>query len=244
MLVNILFDIFTQLKRDRVNIETKKLVYAAYYPLLFVGLLWLVKLVEYFTNSDFSDLGNYPRSIEHISGILVQPFIHGDFWHLWSNTVPLLFLIWALFHFYGDISFKVSLYIWLGSGVLTWIIGRPSFHIGASGLVYGIAFFLFFSGILRKMRTLMALSGIVALTYGGFVWNMLPVSEIWKPELSWEGHLSGAIVGTVLAIAYCKHPPQPIEVIDEPISEEEPIYEYWLEEPEAQSDTDDTKLNV
>ncbi|MFZ4455306.1 MAG: rhomboid family intramembrane serine protease [Bacteroidales bacterium] len=212
-----------------MNTETKRIVYAAYYPLIFVALMWLVKLVESGSNLDLSDYGNYPLSLEHLYGIFTQPLIHGDWMHLWSNTMPLLFLIWSLFYFYGDIAFKIFPWIWVGSGLLTWLIGRPSFHIGASGMVYGIAFFLFTSGILRRMRTLMALSGIVALSYGSFVWNMFPIAEIWKPELSWEGHLSGAIAGVFLAILYRKLPPQkPVEPETEEIDDaDEPSY--WLD---------------
>lgn len=217
-----------------MNIETRKVVYALYYPILLTGLLWMIKILEFTSNTDLSDYGNYPLSPEHLTGILWQPLIHADFVHLWSNTVPLIFLVWSLFYFYGDIAFRVFPSLWVGSGVLTWFIGRPSFHIGASGIVYGLAFFLFFSGVVRKMRPLMALSGIVAITYGGFVWNMLPVAEIWKPELSWEGHLSGAIVGSALAIVFRKKPPQPPKPeVEQP--EEDDMDEYWKYEPEDDS---------
>ncbi|MEI7676250.1 MAG: rhomboid family intramembrane serine protease [Bacteroidales bacterium] len=217
-----------------MNTDTKKVVYAIYYPILLVGFLWLIKLLEFTMNMDLSDYGNYPLSLEHISGILLQPLIHENISHLWSNSVPLLFLVWSLFYFYGDISFKVFPLIWIGSGLFTWIIGRPSLHIGASGIVYGVAFFLFFSGLFRRTRSLMALSAIIAFSYGGFVWNMLPVAEIWRPELSWEGHLSGAISGVLLAVLFRHHPPQP-EVYEPDATSEETADEYWLDVPEDEN---------
>ncbi|MDD2798554.1 MAG: rhomboid family intramembrane serine protease [Bacteroidales bacterium] len=222
-----------------MNIETKKIIYALYYPIILLGILWLVKLVEITSNLDFSDFGNYPLSLDHLSGILLQPFIHENISHLWSNSIPLLFLVWSIFYFYGDISFKVFGLVWIGSGLFTWFIGRPSFHIGASGIVYGLAFFLFFSGLFRRMLPLMALSALVAFTYGGFVWNMLPVSEIWRPELSWEGHLSGAISGILLAIVYRKHSPQPVVVVEDSKTEEI-ADEYWLDIPDEEP-TENTK---
>jgi membrane associated rhomboid family serine protease len=217
-----------------VNIDTRKLVYACYYPVLFLGLLWLVKLLEFSMNLDLYFLGNYPLSAEHLPGIIFQPLLHENLSHLWSNTIPLFFLIWSLFYFYGDISFKVFGLIWVGSGAFTWLIGRPSFHIGASGIVYGLVFFLFFSGLIRKMRDLMALSAIVAFLYGSLFWSMLPVVELWRPELSWEGHLSGAFAGALLAIWFRHAPPQrkPDESASQSDSEELSD-KYWIDVDDA-----------
>ena len=217
-----------------MNIDTRKIIYALYYPSFFVGILWFVKLIEFSLNLDFYAFGNYPLSLDHLYGIVLQPFIHEGISHLWSNTIPLFFLIWALFYFYGDISFKIFLAIWLGSGIFTWLIGRPSFHIGASGIVYGLAFFLFFSGVLRKMRPLMALSAIIALSYGSMVWSMLPIVQLLSPELSWEGHLSGAFIGTLLAVWYRKAPPQP-EIQPVELPSEESTDEYWMTYNEEES---------
>lgn len=216
-----------------MTLDTKKVIYSLSYSLFFLAVLWSVKLLEIVTDFDLYTYGNYPLSLRNSFGIVTQPLIHEGVMHLWSNSLPLLFMVWALFYFYGDISFKVFFFIWLASGLFTWFVGRPSYHIGASGMIYGFAFFLFFSGLLRRMRTLMALSAIVAFLYGGLVWNMLPFVEYWEPSLSWEGHLSGAFSGVVGAFLYRNHPPQPI--LTEDILEEEPDSDtYWLENNEEE----------
>ncbi len=202
----------------KVTRETKRLLYAFYFPGIFLFLLWSVKLFEMQFGWDLRAYGNYPRDVSRLYGILLQPVIHEDILHLWSNTLPLLILLWALFYFYGDIYFKVFGWIWIMSGILTWMIGRPAYHIGASGLVYGISFFLFFSGVIRQRRSLMALSAIVAFLYGGIVWNMFPIAEYIAPQTSWEGHLSGAISGTALAFWMRRLGPQR----EEPLPEEYP----------------------
>jgi membrane associated rhomboid family serine protease len=128
--------------------------------------------------------------------------------------------MWFLFYFYGDIAFGAIALIWGGSGVITWFIGRPSYHIGASGLIYGFLFFLFFSGIFRRIRELMALSVLLVFLYGSIIWEMLPIAEYIQPDTSWEGHLSGAIAGFLVAIYYRNKPPQKPEILDSENDEE------------------------
>ena len=116
--------------------------------------------------------------------------------------------------------------IWIGCGILTFAIGKPGWHVGASGIIYGLAFFLFFSGLLRKHVPLVAISLLITFLYGGLVWNMFP--QFAKPTTSWEGHLSGAIAGTLCAFAFKGQGPQRRD----PFEEEEPTEEG--EEDEAE----------
>ena len=153
-------------------------------------------------------LGVYPLRAEGLYGILLSPLIHSTLKHLFSNTIPLLVLMWCLFFFYREIAYKTFIFLWLLSGFLTWIIGREAWHIGASGIIYSLSFFLFFSGILRKHIPLIAISLVVAFLYGSNVWNMLPWSMYLDPGVSWEGHLSGAVSGLIGAIIYRRHGPQ------------------------------------
>lgn len=109
--------------------------------------------------------------------------------------------------------------IWIGCGTITFLIGKPGWHIGASGIIYGLAFFLFFSGLLRKYVPLIAISLLVTFLYGGLVWNMLPY---FAPSgTSWEGHLSGAVTGTICALAFMNHGPQKPEPFANEDEEEE-----------------------
>jgi len=173
------------------------------YPILFVILIWLIFWIEFRFNVDLKSFGIQPRKIEGIYGIMLSPFLHLSLEHLINNSIPLFLLSSAIFFFYRTISWKI---IFLGiflSGFLTWIIGRDSTHIGASGLIYVLISFIFFKGIISKNFNLMALSLIVVFIYGGTIWYIFPIKE----NISWEGHLSGFIVGIILALLFKKNIP-------------------------------------
>ncbi|AXT52954.1 rhomboid family intramembrane serine protease [Aquimarina sp. BL5] len=165
------------------------------YPLLFVLAIWITFWFEIRFGFDFNHFGIYPRTLTGFRGVFFSPFIHGDLSHLWHNTLPLLILSMALFFFYPKNSWKVLLLGTLLTGGMTWLLGRPANHIGASGIIYMLFGFLFFKGIIAKHFRLIALSFVVVFIYGSMIWYTLPVD----PKISWEGHLSGLIVGVVLA---------------------------------------------
>ncbi len=104
----------------------------------------------------------------------------------------------ALFYFYRGISWRLLIFGLLLTGLLTWIIGRPANHIGASGVIYMLASFLFFKGIFSKYYRLIAISFVVVFLYGGMLWFVVPTD----PGISWEGHLSGLMVGLAFAFIY------------------------------------------
>ena len=172
------------------------------YPLLFVMVLWIVYWVEARFNINFNPYGIYPRKLEGLRGIVFSPFIHGSLKHLFNNSVPLFVLTAALFYFYREIRWKVLIFGLLFTGLATWAIGRPSLHIGASGVVYLLASFLFFKGIFSKQYQLTALALAVVFLYGGMLWYVFPVN----PEISWEGHLSGFFVGLIFAFLFKGNP--------------------------------------
>ncbi len=165
------------------------------YPLLFVLSIWIVFWFEVRFGFEFKHFGVYPRDLIGLRGVLFSPFIHSDITHLWHNTLPLLILSTALFYFYKPNAWKVLIIGALFTGFATWFLGRPANHIGASGIVYMLFGFLFFKGIIAKHFRLTALSFIVVFLYGSMVWYVFPVD----PKISWEGHLSGLFVGTLLA---------------------------------------------
>ena len=186
--------------------------------MLIVAIIWLSFMITHAGVSDwnYSNLGIKPGDVSGLKGIIFSPFLHSSFSHLWSNTLSLLILIWLLFYFYSRIAFSTLLYLWVLSGAVTWVIGRDSYHVGASGLVFAILFFLFFSGLFRKYIPLVAVSMIVAFIYGGTVWSIFPITEMVDASISWEGHLSGAISGLLLAVIFRKQGPQkPVETWEE-----------------------------
>lgn len=173
-------------------------------PLYFVLSLWIVFWFEVRNGFNFNTYGIYPRTFSGLKGILFSPFIHGDIKHLYHNSVPLFVLFFSLLYFYRNIAFRVFVYGTLLTGLLTWLLARDSYHIGASGIIYLLFSFIFFSGIIRKNYRLVAVSLMIIFLYGSMVWYVLPVEE----SISWEGHLSGFIVGLVFAFYYKGHGPQ------------------------------------
>ena len=206
----------TRIKDER-DLFRKKLFLSMLIPGVIVFLMWLVKIIEVLFDLDFSRFGIYPLSLEGLPGIIFSPFIHANFGHLFNNSLPLFFLGTALFYFYSEIAFKVSLWTYFLTGLLVWLAGRSAWHIGASGLIYGLASFLFFSGIIRRYFRLVALSLLIVFLYGSMVWGIFP--NIYK-DVSWESHMLGFISGILLAVVYRNEGPrQP--VIEWPEEDEE-----------------------
>jgi membrane associated rhomboid family serine protease len=169
-------------------------------PLIFVVLMWLVKIAETLFHFSLIPLGIYPRQIFGLPGILFGPIIHANFNHLMSNTLPFLFLATGVFYLYRTSSVKIVLLIYFLTDILIWIFARPAYHIGASGLIYGFASFLFFGGVIRRDTRSIALALIVVFLYGGMIIGVFPLDY----HISWEGHLIGGIVGFILAIVFRK----------------------------------------
>lgn len=172
-------------------------------PLFFVVFLWFVFWLEIRFDFDFVQNGIYPRTFSGLQGVVFSPFIHADVEHLYNNSLPLLVLLAALQFFYADQSWRVIVYGVLGSGLITWIIGRDNYHIGASGLIYVLFGFVFFKGLQTKYNRLVALSLAVIVVYGGLVWYIFPSPEITgNKSMSWEGHLGGLLTGFLLSLLY------------------------------------------
>ncbi len=180
------------------NIEKIRLKLSLIVPVLFLLIMWAVKISEYSLHLNLYTFGIYPHRLDCLTGIFTAPFIHGSFEHLFSNTIPFLLLGTAIFYFYKETAYKVFISIWIFSGFWVWLAARPAYHIGASGMIYGFASFLFFSGLINKNKALASLSLLIVFIYGGMVWGILPT----KPEISWESHLFGAITGLISALVF------------------------------------------
>jgi len=167
--------------------------------------MWLVMSAEAIFRTDFYFLGIFPKRLTSLTGIITSPFIHADLKHIFNNTIPLFVLGTALFYFYSQVSFRVLLWLFLLTGMAVWLTGRPAWHIGASGIIYGLASFLFVSGIIRRHIPLMALSLLVVFLYGEMVWGIFPGFRI---DISWESHMLGAVAGLILAVWFRAEGPQ------------------------------------
>ncbi len=167
-------------------------------------IIWSVKIFEIVFDYDFTEYGVLPRKFNGLIGILFSPLIHSDVNHLLSNSLPVIILCLLIFNFYSQIAKKILIYLYFISGLWLWCIGRESFHIGASGLIYAMASFLFFSGILRKNSQLSAVALLVIFIYGGLFWGLFPIHK----NVSWEGHLTGFIAGILVSFIFRKEGPK------------------------------------
>jgi membrane associated rhomboid family serine protease len=210
------------------------------YPILLVIFMWSIQLLDYSTRFEFYQLGIMPRTWFGLLGILTSPFIHSaeDLKHILSNSAPIFVLLSSLIYFYKEIAPKILLIIWLGGGFLTWIYARESYHIGMSGVIYGLTGFLFASGAIRKYKPLMGLSLFVVFLYGSLIWGIFPL----EAKVSWEGHLSGLILGVLAAIIYRKEGPQQPKFryeIEKELGIEPVDYEQLWREAEMSQSIDD-----
>lgn len=182
----------------------KRLYLSMFFPGVFLLLIWMVFLVDSILKLELVYHGLFPRKISGLQGILFGPLIHGGIKHIVANSVPLFALSSLLFYFYRNLSFRVLFFCYFLTGVLVWFIGRPSYHVGASGIIYGLAGFLFASGIIRKHLGLIAISFLVAFQYGSMIWGIFPIED----RISWESHFSGLLIGLGLALFYRNRGPK------------------------------------
>ena len=206
--------------------ERNRLLHSMSVPLSFVLIMWTVKIIEVLFHLDLSCLGLMPLKVEGLTGIFFFHFLHGSWKHLLTNTVPLLVLGACLYYFYRPLATRVWLLLMLSTGLLTWCGARGGIHIGASALIYGLAFFLMLSGFIRRNRSLIVVSLIVVFLYGSLVWGLYPKYSIAN-NISWEGHLSGFVMGVALAIIYRHDGPQKEEddIQDDDVDDDDPFWE-------------------
>ncbi|MBR6227494.1 MAG: rhomboid family intramembrane serine protease [Bacteroidales bacterium] len=210
--------------------ERKKFLGSLVIPLIIVTIMWVVKTIEWSFEIYLGRFGITPHTARGLIGIFTLPFLHGNWEHLLSNTIPIIVLGTALYYCYPSLANRVMLITYLGSGLLTWCIGDPSTtHIGASALVYGLNLFLITSGFIRGNRMLIVISLIMVFLYGSFIWGMIPSLAI-PQNISWEGHLSGALIGILLAIFLRKEGPQ------------KEVY-HWEEDDEEDDDSNGSASN-
>ncbi|MBT8049336.1 MAG: rhomboid family intramembrane serine protease [Xanthomonadales bacterium] len=185
---------FTHSKKARRNFRL-----ALKISLVCLGVLWAIFMVDTVFGLRLARFGLRPGSVAGLTGLLSAPLLHGGFQHILSNSLPFFIAMTATLYLYPRSAARVIPLVWVGSGAITWFIGRsPSLHVGASGLIYGLLAFVFFSGVLRRDMRSVAVSLMVGFLYGSMVWGVLPI----RPQMSWEMHLSGALIGVLLAFVF------------------------------------------
>jgi membrane associated rhomboid family serine protease len=179
-----------------------KIIRSMRVPFFFILAMWLVKFYEIIFHHDLSGFGLMPLKTTGLIGIITSPLLHENFAHLFANTLPLFILASLVFYFYREIAWRTIILIWLMTGLWVWVFARGEYvHIGASGIVNGLASFLFCSGIIRRDNRLMAVTLLVTFLYGGIVWGIFP-QLFPNQNISWESHLMGLLSGVVMSIYY------------------------------------------
>ncbi|MGE8555055.1 MAG: rhomboid family intramembrane serine protease [Chryseobacterium jejuense] len=194
------------------NIISKR---AILYPLLMLSAMWFGFFLQMhgFFGSCFGAI--IPLVPEGLLGIFTSPLLHGNTDHIIGNSIPIAALMFLLYQFYPLVANKVFFIGWVATGLLVWLLppidimtGEYMYTctIGASGVVYVLAFFLFFSGVFKWNMKLLTISLLVVLYYGSLVWGMLPEELFYTMQepskISWQAHLSGAVVGSIIAFAF------------------------------------------
>jgi len=164
--------------------------------LLFLFLIWTIHTFRWQTGTDLAHWGVFPQKLEGLTGIFTMPLVHKDLDHIWNNSFGLLVTGWILLYAYPNAGKQTLVFCWLFTGLGVWIIGRPAYHIGASGMVYSLTSFIFFSGIIRRDKSAVGYALIVSFFFGASFWGIFP----FQKGVSWEGHLMGAITGCLSAI--------------------------------------------
>ena len=203
--------------------EKKDIVNAVIYPLCFVILLWIIHFINRTISFDLVELGLKPLDFKGLIGVLTAPLIHADFDHIFSNSLSFFVIGFGLCFLYKQKSILIFLFIYITSGLWGWFFARGGYHIGASGLVYGMFFFIVISAIIKREKRTIAFSLLITFLFGAIVWGFFPVFFPHR-NISWELHTTGAISGVVAAFYFRKDGPQkeiPLEDEDEDEDEEE-----------------------
>lgn len=178
--------------------QKKSLLKAARWPFYILLLMWALEIIKHLTGIQFGNYGILPRYMTGLKGIITAPLIHGSYGHLFNNSLPFLVGATLIIYFYQRVSFAVISLIWILTGALVWIFAKPAYHIGASGVVYGMISFIFWAGVFNRDRQSIVLSLIILFLYSGMFYGVLPD----QPGVSWESHLLGGMVGILAAYLF------------------------------------------
>ncbi|MCD6056339.1 MAG: AraC family transcriptional regulator [Gammaproteobacteria bacterium] len=165
--------------------------------LVILAILWGVQLVNSISGYALNQLGIYPRHLKGLIGILFSPFLHGSYGHLFLNSIPLFILTNFVLMEGWPVFISVTVTIMFIGGLLTWLMARLAYHIGASGIIMGYWGYLLVNAYYQQSMLAIVLA-LVCLLYFGSMWlNIFPD----KSASSWEGHLFGLMAGVSASYA-------------------------------------------
>ena len=161
-------------------------------------MIFLVHIYTVYTDISLTHWGIFPRDASGLMGILTAPLVHGSWHHLFSNAAPLLVTTTLIYFFYPRVAIASFFFIYFLTGISVWLFGRSSFHVGASGVVYGLVSFIFWTGIFRRNIKSIILALVVTILYSGYLGGIVP----FKEGVSWESHLLGGMMGIFVAFLF------------------------------------------
>ncbi len=196
-------------------------------------IMYLLMWVQWQFNISFYFLGVHPLYFDGLVGVLTSIFIHGDWGHLFGNSVPFFLFSSALFYYYPLVAKRVFVGMWFVSGLYLWLFARgDAWHIGASGLVYALASFHLLSAVLQREIRLVSFSMLILFLYGSMIWGFFP--EFFPEQnISWQAHITGAVVGLVFSLFFYRYAPKPKKYFDDE-DDDEPFFDengnppYWM----------------
>lgn len=168
------------------------------FPIAIVSIMWIVKIIEVIQNHKFTRWGIFPRDLDGMIGIISAPFIHSDWQHLMTNSLPMLMLVSIIMVFYKRVAYPSYMIITVLTGFLVWLFARDAYHVGASGVVYGLVAFVAWTGIFRRNLKSIILALVILVMYGGYFHGIIPNKE----GVSWESHLFGGMAGIFTAFLF------------------------------------------
>jgi membrane associated rhomboid family serine protease len=179
-------------EKKNVLFESMKL------PLAFLAAIWLIHIFQFIFNLHLGYLGVFPREWFGLKGIITSPLIHSDFSHLTNNSIPFLVLGTMMMFFYRKVAISSFFMIYFITGIAVWLLARQTYHVGLSGVVFGLVTFIMSNGFFRRNMRSIVLALIVFLLYSGMLAGVFPMKE----GISWESHLYGALAGIFTAYYY------------------------------------------
>jgi len=208
--------------------EKQDIIAAITYPLAFVALLWVIYFIGKNSEFNLALLGIHPLDVKSLTGIFTAPLIHLDLDHISGNSLSFLVIGFGLSFLYQRKAILIFFFIYITSGLWGWFFAISSYHIGASGLVYGMFFFLITSAIIKREKRTIAFSLLITFLFGAIVWGFFPVFFPGK-NISWEIHTTGAIAGIVAAFYFKKEGPQKEIPLDDDSDENDDENPYWID---------------
>ena len=192
------------MEKKIIDKESQALRHSLIIPGFALILMWLIFGIDQLFGLELGQFGIVPLKPIGLIGIFTSPLLHANTGHLAANSLPFFLLFAGLIYYYSDLTWKILFLSWFLTGLGVWCFARgDSSHIGASGIIYALATFHFFSGVIRKNKRLAAFSLLVAFLYGSLIWGIFPNFYL-KQNISWESHLMGGISGVILAF-YFRH---------------------------------------